>query len=134
MIRPFETSLRGNGRYRAMGLHTMDAIEQIRARGLEAAIEAMATVGGVVDEKDRPRMARDLLNQIQRTPAAWFRPWVDLDVPLQTFPDGSSSVERISRIPTVSWSFLGSRQIGRVKWYTVSRVVHHLPSRPTVAA
>lgn len=129
MITAFESPLRGDEHFRALGLHTMDAIEQIRSRGLEAAIEAMATVGGIARERDRPRMARDLLKQMQRTPSSWFVPWRVLDVPLRSFADGSSYVERIIHVPFLSWGVLGfDRQIGRVQWYLVSRTVEHVPA------
>jgi hypothetical protein len=131
VITAFESPLRGEKYFRALGLHTMDAIEQIRARGLEAAIEAMATVGGVVRERDRPRMARELLKQIQRTPSSSFEPWRVVDVPLRSLADGASEVERIIHIPVLSWSVLGfDRQIGRVRWYLVSRTVEQVAASP----
>lgn len=95
----------GRQRYLAFGAHYADAAHQIRARGLPAALELVATLGGV---GQRMGIARSLVKAVEKA--------------------GELSAYRIERsargamvsVPNLSWRWKGRgrrpRQVGVVEW------------------
>lgn len=90
--------LTGRQCYLALGRHTAAAVAEIRRRGLEAALEAVACMGGV---SQRRGLARSLLAAIERTP--------DFAANAYELHD------RIVFIPNIGWTWRGRRQVARLE-------------------
>lgn len=112
MITAFQSILpAGRQRYLALGHHYADVIKQIRERGMDAALEVIATMGGVRQPKSIAQSLVKAAGQMDTVPAyritEHFR---------RRSADGAQVVVRVVEIPHLTWEFRGNRQIGKIEW------------------
>jgi len=101
----------GRQRYLALGRHYAAAIQQIRERGLPAALEAVDCMGGVTQ---RVSIARSLLRAVARAG----------DVPAYKILDRivNGGLEKTVLIPHLTWKYTRNargqrdRQVGKIEW------------------
>jgi hypothetical protein len=119
VITKFESTLpAGRQRGFALGRHYADAAAQIRERGLPAALELVATMGGVVHAK---AIAKGLLNRVM----------AEVDVPpyrivkesSRRFEDGAEVQLNVVMVPQMSWYWLGDYQRGELRWMPIAVVM-----------
>lgn len=114
MITKFQSDLSGRQRYLAFGRHYADAIAQIRERGLDAALEAVACMGGATQRKGIARGLVKSVEKIGTVPA--FR---ITGHTRRRFEDGATVVDRIVEIPSLTWHFKGRQQVGVIEWLPI---------------
>lgn len=95
----------GRRRYFAIGAHYADAARQIRARGLDAALEVAGTLGGAAQ---RVGIARSLVEAVEKAG----------EVPAYRIVRLANGY--MVEVPNLSWRWKGrgkrSRQVGVVEW------------------
>ena len=112
MIAKFESTLPpGRQRYLALGRYYADAVNQIRERGLEAALELVATMGGATQRKSIARGLVKLVDEIGAVP-----PHRVVEHPRRRWQDGAPVVDRVVVIPGMTWKFRGRKQIAAFEW------------------
>lgn len=117
-IRPFESSLApGFRRMAALGAWRADALRQVRDRGLPAALEMVATMGGV---GQAAALARSLVLAAKLVDEP-----VDRLVQRMPGSAGPGHVEWWLVIRDVSWEWRGGRQRAVVGWQLAHVVSRH---------
>lgn len=105
-------SLTGRPLYLAIGRENAGAIAAIVARGMPAALEAVARMGGV----SAPRaIARDLVRLAQKVGPVW--PHQITRHRRRRFGDGVHVMDHVVSIPHLTWTFDARRkQRGKIEW------------------
>lgn len=112
MITTFTSPLpSGRARFLAMGRHVVDALAQIRERGIDAASEYVATMGGV---SQKMAIARDLTAIAAR---AGDIPAYRIARTPRRRDDGATVVDITVETPHVTWVWRGRRQVARLEWW-----------------
>lgn len=112
MIAPFKSDLPvGRQRALALGGHYAAAVDQIRTRGLEAALEAVDCMGGVTHRRG---IARGLVQLVAKAGAV--DPYRIVDHPHNRSGDGAAVVTRLVLIPNLSWEYRGRQQVAKLEW------------------
>lgn len=121
MITKFQSDLpAGRARFLARGRHYADAVNQIAERGLEAALEATAILGGVRQPKG---LARSLVKAVAKSgpvPAHRISRRAR-----RRYEDGAPVIDIVVETPQLTWKYRGDRQIGMIEWLPAFVVTDH---------